>query len=220
MVALLALGGCVADDRELVGPELASEQRATTLADVIDSTTLPDGGGVSLVASRTRDSCGVFGVAMQPSYPQQYRCGAGRVALYSVEGADVVEAAAAFDAAFMARGCAAEKPVSADPALVEVDATPGATVPVRTFFVCGEGGGAQVIFAAVDDLAVQIELPSMPFGPGGTYLLDDPSLGDAELGAAASRAGYIAVLVVSTDYFETRVCDGLHLCEGETLPQD
>jgi len=26
--------------------------------------------------------------------------------------------------------------------------------------------------------------------------------------------------VVSTDYFETRVCDGLHLCEGETLPQD
>jgi hypothetical protein len=220
MVALLALGGCAADDRVLVGPETASEQRATALADVTDSTTLPDGEGVSLVASRSVDSCAAFSVAMQPSYPHQYRCGAGHVALYSVEGVGVVEAAAAFDAAIVARGCVVEKPVSADPALAAVDAAPGATEPVRTFVVCGEGGGAQVIFAAVADLAVRIELPSLPVGPGGTYLLNEPSLGDAELSVAASRSNYIAVLAVGTDYFETQVCDGLHLCDGATLPSD
>ena len=213
-LVLFSLSGCAAEDpRNLVSPESAAEQRPAAEQTAEEATTL-DGPGLALVDSRTVDNCGVDATGTQPTdYSNTYRCGLGRVALYAVSGNSAAEAATAVDSAMATKGCSSASPLSSSPdALATVESTGSGTHAIETFYQCGDTG-AEAIFGLATDVGIAINLPDLPPSPAGTAITDDPPITAETLASAATGGNkFVLVLHLSTEYFTTSVCDGLHRC--------
>ncbi|GAB3607080.1 hypothetical protein GCM10027413_24890 [Conyzicola nivalis] len=214
VAALVALTGCV-DDRPTVGPESAADVRPAARASVVGATTLPTTAGLSRVKSRVHDACGIGGVGFQPAdVPRNYRCGVGSVALYSIEGATAVEAATLLDAALTSNECTSAEQISSNPALFNAgNGATSAEQVIESFYECTPGG-VIVHFGVADDPGIEAMLPYFPYVPSGTDVEMEPAI-SVELLRAAMVSGnrFVAVLEVSEDYFETDVCDGVHVCQ-------
>ena len=210
----MALMGCAQEDpRNLISPKTAADVRPAATAAATNGTTL-EGPGLTLTASRSVDNCGVDATGLQPAdYSRTYRCGLGRVALYSVAGATAADAAARVDSAMTARGCTSEAPLSSDAdAVSAVESVERGTHVINTFYLCGEDG-AKAMFGLATDVGVATNLPSLPPSPFGTPVVEEPPIEAMALESATSNGDrFVLVLYASIEYFKTSVCDGLRRC--------
>ena len=215
-VLAIALAGCSAEDpTNLVSPDSATEARGPAKESAHGPTTV-DAPGLTMLAERSVDNCGIDATGLQPAdYSRTYRCGLGRVVLYSVAGSSAVEAATAVDAAMLAHGCTSENPLISNPeALAAVESPDPEPQAIDTFYQCGAQDGAKALFGLSTDRVIAMHLPELPPSPVGTQVVDEPAIPAEALDeAAATGDRFVLVLHASIEYFKTSVCDGLHKCE-------
>jgi hypothetical protein len=215
-VLMLSLGlvGCTAENPgDLVSAGSASDLRPPASESAKNATTL-EGPGLTLIAERSVDNCGIDATGTQPAdYSRTYRCGLGRVVLYSVAGGSAIDAAAVVDSAMTNRGCVSENALSSNRLAVSASESsdPGSHA-INTFYECGQDG-AKAIFGLASDSAIVTDLPYLPPSPVGTAVVAEPAIPAEALKTAGLQGDrFVLVLHVSIEYFKTSVCNGLHRC--------
>jgi hypothetical protein len=212
---LVFLAGCSEPSYPQVGPHSAADVRVAATERITDATSAPTSSGLTLVAERLRDGCGVSpsGQSLHSDYSREYRCEAGRVALYTVAADEEVAAADMVDGTLAAMGCTSESTLrAAIPAELKIDSS---GEMLSTFSAAYECAGLEVS-ATLGEIGNEVftrHLRESPIVIMGTPVVETPPLEDSVLVDASIQGTQYAVSFDAVNvYFSVAVCDGLQTC--------